>query len=109
MINDALRKALDNLIDEIMKTEEYKNYRESSEEVKDDNDALDRIERVRELSIRVQEMSEDEYNRESENVSTRMEELCENPKVSRYIQSEVEFSKVYQYITERIISIVDED
>ena len=59
--------------------------------------------------MRVQEMSEDEYERESENIASRMEELCNDPRVGDFILAEVDFSKLFQYITEKLVGTLDEE
>ena len=57
---------------------------------------------------KTQQMSEEEYERESENLSARMEELCSDQKVGDFILAEVDFSKLFQYITERLVGTLDD-
>jgi cell fate (sporulation/competence/biofilm development) regulator YlbF (YheA/YmcA/DUF963 family) len=66
------------------------------------------VESIRELNVRVQDMGEDEYERESENIAARMEELCTDSRVSDFILAEVDFSRLFQYITDSIVKTLDE-
>lgn len=109
MGNDALEAALEELVRQLRETEEFKNYRNRFEDIKNDRDALDCVSHIRELNMRVQEMSEDEYERESENISSRMEELCNDPRVGEFILAEVDFSKLFQYITETLVGTLEEE
>ena len=63
---------------------------------------------IRELNMSVQQMSEDDYERESENLASRMEELCSDSRVGDFILAEVDFSKLFQYITERLVGTLDD-
>jgi hypothetical protein len=38
-----------------------------------------------------------------------MEELCSDSRVSAFILAEVDFSRLYQYVTDRIVSTLDEE
>ena len=108
MFNERLEAALDNLIEEIRESEECRNYREKFDAVRSDDGAMDCIGRIRELNLSVSRMSEEEYERESENLSARMEELCSDSRVSDFILAEVDFSRMYQYITDKIVDLLDE-
>lgn len=109
MGNDALEAALEELVRQLRLTEEFKNYRDRFEDIRNDKDALECVSHIRELNMRVQEMNEDEYERESENISSRMEELCNDPRVGDFILAEVDFSKLFQYITEKLVGTLDEE
>ncbi|MCR5420132.1 MAG: YlbF family regulator [Lachnospiraceae bacterium] len=109
MSNEAFERALDELIEQLVNTEEYMNYKDTFARVKYDAGALESINAIRELNMSVQEMSEEEYERESENIALRMEELLSSTKVSDFIIAEVDFSKLYQYITDRIIQTLDDE
>ncbi len=108
MGNEAFESALDALIEQIRESEECRNYREKFEIVRNDEGAMDCIGRIRELNMSVGQMSEEEYERESENISARMEELCSDSRVSDFILAEVDFSRMYQYITDKIVDLLDE-
>ena len=109
MGNEALEAALEELVRQLRETEEFRNYRDRVEDIKNDRDALDCVSHIRELNMRVQEMSEEEYERESENIASRMEELCNDPRVGDFILAEVDFSKLFQYITEKLVGTLDEE
>jgi cell fate (sporulation/competence/biofilm development) regulator YlbF (YheA/YmcA/DUF963 family) len=107
MNNEKLMDALDALIGQLKETEEFIKYKDTFSKVVNDEHAMECIASIRELSMRVQDMSEDEYDRESENISARMEDLCADSRVSDFITAEVEFSRLYQYITDSIVSALD--
>ena len=109
MSNERFERALDDLLEVLRNTEEYVNYRNTFSAIRDDEGAMECVDRIRELNVAVQEMSEDEYERESDNISAKMEELCSDSKVSDFILAEVDFSRLYQYITARIVSTLDEE
>ena len=109
MANERFEEALDNLLECLRKTEEYNNYRNKFAAIMDDEAAMECVDKIRELNVAVQEMSEDEYERESDNISLRMEELCSDSRVSDFILAEVDFSRLYQYVTDRIVSTLDEE
>lgn len=108
MYSEQLESALNALVDQVRESEQCRNYREKFDVVNSDESAMDCIGRIRELNMKVQQMSEEEYERESENISARMEELCSDSRVSDFILAEVDFSRMYQYITDRIVSLLDE-
>ncbi|MCR5358141.1 MAG: YlbF family regulator [Lachnospiraceae bacterium] len=108
MYSEQLEAALNALVDQVRESEQCRNYREKFDVVNSDEGAMDCIGRIRELNMKVGQMSEEEYERESENISARMEELCSDSRVSDFILAEVEFSRMYQYITDRIVSLLDE-
>ena len=109
MSNECFEEALDNLLECLRKTEEYNNYRNTFSAIMDDESAMECVDKIRELNVSVQEMSEDEYERESDNIAARMEELCSDSRVSAFMLAEVDFSRLYQYVTDRIVSTLDED
>lgn len=108
MGNEALEAALNALVEQLREAEEYKNYRDRFEDIRNDPAALECVSHIRELNMRVQQMSEEEYERESENLAARMEELSSDPRVSDFILAEVDFSKLFQYITERLVGTLDD-
>lgn len=108
MGNEALEAALSALVEQLRETEEYRNYRDRFEDIRNDAAALECVSHIRELNMSVQQMSEEEYERESENLSARMEELCSDQKVGDFILAEVDFSKLFQYITERLVGTLDD-
>ena len=103
-----LDDAIEALMEELTKTEDYIEYKKCYEAIKDDYEAGKKVERIRELHMKVQGMSEDEYNRESENIYNEVDALCEDKKVVAFIEAETVFSKLYQRITERIISSLED-
>lgn len=107
MDNEEFMDALDALIERLKETEEFIRYKETFGSVVNDEHAMECIASIRELSMKVQDMSEDEYDRESENISARMEDLCSDSRVSDFITAEVEFSRLYQYITDSIVGALD--
>ena len=109
MSNEHFERALEGLLVCLRTTEEYINYRRSFAAISDDEEAMSCVDRIRELNVSVQEMSEDEYERESDNISARMEELCSDSRVSEFILAEIDFSRLYQYISDRIVSTLDEE
>lgn len=108
MFDNDFEDALEGFINKVKGTDEFKNYKATFEAIQDDENLLGCVESIRELNMRVMNMDEDEYERESENIASRMEELCSDSRVSNFILAEVEFSKMYQYITDRIVSALDE-
>lgn len=109
MGNNDFESVLDDFLDSLRRTEEYVNYRDTFAAIRDDEAAMECVEKIRELNITVQQMSEDEYERESDNIASRMEELCSDSRVSAFILAEVDFSRLYQYVTDRIVSTLDEE
>lgn len=107
MGNVAMEAALDDLIEKLRETEEFKNYRDRFEDIRNDTSAMENVMHIRELNMSVQQMDEEEYERESENLSARMEELCSDQRVADFILAEVDFSKLFQYITERLVGTLD--
>lgn len=108
MGNEALEAALDALVSQLRETEEYRNYRARFEDIRHDESAMECVMHIRELNMSVQQMSEDDYERESENLASRMEELCSDSRVGDFILAEVDFSKLFQYITERLVGTLDD-
>ncbi|MCR4807962.1 MAG: YlbF family regulator [Lachnospiraceae bacterium] len=108
MYTDDLEEALNDFLKVLRKTDEFTNYRARFAEIQDDEYAMGCVEKIRELNMQVMDLSEDEYERESENIAARMEELCSDSRVSSFILAEVDFSKLYQYITDSIVSALDE-
>ena len=106
MYSSDFEKALEDFLEEIKSTDEFVNYKATFEAIQDDDYAMGCVESIRDLNMRV--MDEDEYERESENLAARMEELCSDSRVSDFIVAEVDFSKMYQYITDKIVSTLDE-
>ena len=104
-----MEEALNNLIETLKTTEEYINYRKSYSAIEDDQEALNCVEGVRELNVRVAKMTEEEYNAESENIDRKMGELIVNPRVVDFIEAELDFSRLYQHITECIIDTLEEE
>lgn len=109
MGNEALEAALDGLVAQLRETEEYNNYRDRFNDIRNDQSAMECVMHIRELNMQVQQMNEDEYERESEAVAARMEELCSDSRVGDFILAEVEFSKLFQHITERLVGTLDEE
>ena len=108
MYSSDFEKALEDFLEEIKSTDEFVNYKATFEAIQDDDYAMGCVESIRDLNMRVMDMDEDEYERESENLAARMEELCSDSRVSDFIVAEVDFSKMYQYITDKIVSTLDE-
>ena len=108
MFSNEFEEAFEGFLDKVKNTEEYINYKATFRAIQDDEKAMGCVESIRELNMRVTEMDEDEYERESENIASRMEELCSDSRVSDFILAEVEFSKMYQYITDGIVATLDE-
>ncbi len=109
MFGDDFEEAFGSFLEKVRRTEEFLNYKATFEAIQDDEGAMGCVESIRELNMRVMDMDEDEYERESENIAARMEELCSDSRVSDFILAEVEFSKLYQYITDGIVSALDEE
>lgn len=109
MGNEALEAALDSLIEQLRQTEEFRNYRDRFENIKNDTSAMESVMHIRELNMQVQQMTEEEYERESENIASRMEELSSDSRVGDFILAEVDFSRLFQYITERLVGTLDEE
>ncbi len=107
-MNDKLSEALDALIVELKKTDIHSNYRKSIREIEGDSSAEASVNELRALSIKVQEFSEDEIDREIENIERRLEELCADNKVAEFMIAESEFSKLYQEIVARIIGSLED-
>ncbi|MCR5507840.1 MAG: YlbF family regulator [Lachnospiraceae bacterium] len=108
MYDDKLESALESLVERVRESEECINYRKRFDEVRNDEGAMDAVGRIRELNMSVQKMSEEEYERRSEEISGRMEELCSDSRVSDFILAEVDFSRMFQYITDRVVAVLDE-
>ena len=108
MFSDEFEEAFDDFLEKVRNTEEYVNYKATFKTIQDDEKAMGCVESIRELNMQVMDMDEDEYERESENIASRMEELCSDSRVSDFILAEVEFSKMYQYITDGIVATLDE-
>ena len=108
MFSDEFEEAFESFLNKVKNTDEFINYKATFNAIQDDDKALGCVESIRELNMRVMEMNEDEYERESENIASRMEELCSDSRVSDFFLAEVEFSKMYQYITDKIVSALDE-
>lgn len=109
MYSREFEGALEDFLEKLRQTDEFINYKATYDAIQDDDHAMSCVENIRELNIRVMDMDEDEYERESENIAARMDELCSDSKVSRFFLAEVEFSKMYQYIIDRIVSELDEE
>ena len=108
-MNENLSEALDGLICELKKTEFFDNYYRCIREIEGDSEAEARVNELRALSIKVQEFSEDEINREIENIEKRLEELCSDNRVAEFMIAESEFSRLYQEIVARIINSLEDD
>ena len=108
MGNAGLEAALNALVEQVRESEEYKHYRDTFEAIRNDEGAMRCVSEIRELNMRVQDMSEDDYERESEELSMKMEELCSDNKVSDFILAEVDFSRLYQHITDSIVGTLDD-
>ena len=108
MFSDEFEEAFEGFLDKVKNTEEFINYKATFNAIQDDENAMGCVESIRELNMRVMDMDEDECERESENIALRMEELCSDSRVSDFILAEVEFSKMYQYITDGIVAALDE-
>lgn len=109
MFGDDFEGAFEAFLESVKRTDEYMNYKSTFAAIQDDETAMGCVESIRELNIQVMEMDEDEYERESENIALKMEELCSDSRVSDFILAEVEFSKMYQYITDSIVAALDEE
>lgn len=108
MFGNEFEEAFEGFLDKVKNTDEFVNYKATFNVIKDDEGAMGCVDSIRELNMRVMDMDEDEYERESEAIASRMEELCSDSRVSDFILAEVEFSKLYQYITDGIVSALDE-
>lgn len=108
MFGEDFEEAFAIFLEKVRLTEEFRNYKATFAAIQDDDTAMGCVESIRELNMQVMDMDEDEYERESENIALRMEELCSDSRVSDFILAEVEFSKMYQYITDKIVSSLDE-
>ena len=102
-----LETALSALVEELKQTEEFINYKNTFAAIENDEQAMRCVDDIRKLNMRVQEMGEEEYERESENLAAKMEELCSDARVADFIMAEVDFSKLYQHITDTIIGALD--
>ncbi len=109
MGNADFDEAFEAMLDSLKKTDEFINYRNCFAAIQDDDTAKECVDRIRELNIKVSQMSEDEYERESEDMAARMEELCSDVRVFDFILAEVDFSKLFQHITDRIVGTLDEE
>lgn len=109
MFSSEFEDAFEAFLSKVRNTDEFINYKATFDAIHDDDTAMGCVESIRELNMRVMDMDEDEYERESENIASRMEELCSDSRVSDFILAEVEFSKLYQYITDKIVSALDEE
>ena len=109
MAGKSLDSAIAVLVDRIRETDEFKNYSRCIEEVKYDEEAMDKINRLREISLRIQQYDEDRLNREAEEIEKTIENLCIDSRVSDFMQAEVDFSRLYQRITEAIIGLIDSE
>ena len=108
MYSDDFEEALDGLLRALRKTDEFLNYKSGFEAIQDDEYAMGCVEKIRELNMQVMDLSEEECERESESIASKMEELCSDTRVSDFILSEVDFSRMFQYITDKIVSTLDE-
>ena len=109
MGNSDFDEAFNAMLASLKRTEEYINYRDKFAAIQHDESAKESVDRIRELNMRVSRMSEEEYERESEELSSQMEELCSDVRVADFILAEVDFSKLFQGIIDKIVSALDEE
>ena len=108
MYNSDFEDALEELLKALKNTDEFINYKSGFEQIQNDEYAMGCVESIRELNMKVMDLSEDECEKESESIASRMEELCSDTRVSDFILAEVDFSRMFQYITDKIVSALDE-
>lgn len=92
------------LIEAIKETDSYKKYMDAQEKVKNQPDAIEKINEIRALNLQLQsiENSDQAYDVQ-EKLEKRFDELSEDQRVFDFIEAENEFIGIYQEVYRRIM------
>lgn len=103
-----LDDALDNLIDVIVETEEYKRYKSCLKELKKWPELLDRTNEFRMENFKVQCMTDDRHLIDAvENFEERYEGFRSDERVNNFLRSELAFNRLMQEVYARMIEGIE--
>ena len=103
----TLDRAVEVLIEQLLLTPEYTTYLEMKGKVEDDEECLNKIRRFRQLSDELQNLTDEQRIREAARIEAECDALCNDPRVLDFMQSEIDFVRLYQGIIGRIITEID--
>lgn len=106
-MEQSLDRAVEALIEQLLLTTEYKTYLEMKGKIGDDEECLNKIRRFRQLSDELQNLSDEQRIREAARIEAECDDLCNDPRVLDFMQSEIDFVRLYQGIIGRIITEID--
>ncbi len=110
MLNEKLTKAVENVIEEIRETPEYKDYREKKQQARADRKTSELIEKARSLQNRLMEIPEDERNSDyADSLRDEYEEIAENTAVYDYSRAEAIYMTMLQEVLGGIVECADID
>lgn len=102
-----LEIAIRTIIKEIKSSEEYIRYIRQKELIKQDEEALQKVEELRGLNFDLQKAQESSDDQHEEQLEDRIEELYEDSHVNDYMQAEIDFCKLFQDILSKITQGID--
>ena len=104
-----INNALDELIRALRESEEYKNYEDAKEALKDDGEAHGRMDAYRAHAYRVSNLSvcrEDSFD-DMRVLMDERSEVMKNPAVKNYLVSEMKLCRMLQHVCASILEITD--
>ncbi len=108
IIRNSLDAAVDNLIDEMKRTEVYRQYQSQKNSIDTDPEARAKIEELRALNLKIQNTPENvDILDESERLEEKLEELCEDSRVNDFMQAELDFCRLFQDILSHLVQEID--
>ncbi len=106
-MNEEFRRAVESLIEQLLRTPEYEAYARAKERVEGDEECLNKIRRFRQLSIEIQNYSDEQRIREGARIETECDRLLEDPRVMDTMEAETDLVRMYQYVISRMIEAIE--
>lgn len=105
---EQLDEAVKSLIRVMKETQEYQCYQQNASVIREDEAVKSKVDELRSLSYRMQNMSDDGLAPEvEEHLEERFEELCEDSRVHDFMQAEIDFCRMFQNIMMQITQGMD--
>lgn len=109
MVDSIVTKAAENFVQEIMKTEIYKEYDFQKRRLKEQPELFEKVREFRQKNFAIQtaDAQGDELLDKLESVEREVEKLREDPVVDRFLSAELAFCRMMQEVNVRIMAELD--
>lgn len=107
-IDPKVSKALDDLIDALLSTDEYENYRVQKEKLEEDFDLRIKLKRMREIRYQLSLISENDRNSDyAERLETEYADIAEETKAYDFTVAELKICDMFKMVTSKIVSAME--